>query len=363
MAIRAVVGEPGTGKSYFAVHKALEQWATGYKRAKERHNKIERGSDWRSRMPDVKSYKGLAANFDFDKPAVARYLRIVHRLGHHEAVVLASQIQAIKSLQGLLDLWNCIAIFDEAQLWFNARDFAYFPTEVLSMWTQHRKAGLDIIICTQAFSMIDSNIRNVTADVLRARPLPWTVRLYRKMMGAKYPTFRYISIKMADEGEKAEKVKGFGESIDRIESVTLNPLVAACYQTTGAFYAPSSEIHAALGTQKAKLAEKLGLKYDLSRFIENTKTSARSVDMPLPFEDYAAALIAGVPVHGLVGQFQAAAYRRQAGAAVGNVLQSETEKSAQPVGAGERSRVRFGASRRKISTRFGDVDNVQTEDR
>ena len=61
MAIRAVVGEPGTGKSYFAVHKALEQWVKGYKKAKERHNQIERGSTWLDRMPDQKSYKGLAA--------------------------------------------------------------------------------------------------------------------------------------------------------------------------------------------------------------------------------------------------------------------------------------------------------------
>lgn len=352
MAIRAVVGEPGTGKSYFAVHKALEQWVSGYKRARDRHNRIERGSDWRSQMPDRGSYKGLAANFDFDLPAVARYLRIVHRLHHYEAVVLATQIQSIKSLQELLDLWNCIAIFDEAQLWFNARDFAYFPTEVLSMWTQHRKAGLDIIICTQAFSMIDSNIRNVTADVLRARPLPWTMRLYKKMMGAKYPTFRYVSIKMADEGEKSEKVKGFGESIDRIESVTLNPLVAACYQTTGAFYAPSSEIHAALGTQKSKLTEKLGLKYDLSRFHENTR-SKRPLDTPLPFADYAAALLAGVPVHDLVQQFQVAAPRAGgAGAAPGSVVESTHEKTALRVSASERSRVRLGASQRQTSTRI-----------
>lgn len=292
MAVTAVVGEPGTGKTYYAVHKTLDRWARDYKRAKKLWVGIYGDRGWLKNMPPAETYRGLAANFDFDRSAVRYYLVVRHGLDARESSILAQNIQTIKTIQGLLDLWNAFVIFDEAQLWFNARDFAYFPTEVLSAWTQHRKAGLDIILCTQHISMIDSNIRGVTSWTWRARPLPFIARLFFKLIGDDRPRFRYVATQTDFSGQqRSEKVR-YADSFDRMDGITFDPVVARCYATTGFFYSPASEIHEAANSTKRKIAEKLGLTYDLTKFRKNVK-GRKSADEPISWEAYTNALIEG----------------------------------------------------------------------
>ncbi|TDE84658.1 zonular occludens toxin domain-containing protein [Deinococcus sp. S9] len=324
MAVDAVVGIPGSGKSYWGVQEGLRRWIRGYKIARDRHHRLLRlnrkmSADPVRNMPPVDSYQGLAANFDFDLAAVARYLTMRARLTWRESVVLASTIQVVKSIQDLLDLWNTIVIFDEAQLWFNARDYAYFPTEVLSFWTQHRKGGIDVILITQRYEMVDSNIRGVVANVYRARPVPWTLRLYRAVLGKFHliddpnrPIFRYTSIMDEAEGTtKSLRIRGLAEAATRVSTVVLDPFIAACYATTGQFYSPATDIHEAVGSQKAAIRNKLNLNYDLTRFRRNRR-GRQPLDPPLPIPELAQAYMLGLNVPELVMLRQAEHYDRVA---------------------------------------------------
>lgn len=308
MAVDAVVGIPGSGKSYWGVQEGLRRWVKGYKAAREKHHRLLRfngnlDADPVRNMPPVDSYQGLAANFDFDQVAVTRYLRFHAGLNWREATVLASTIQVVKSIQDLLDLWNVIVIFDEAQLWFNARDYAYFPTEVLSFWTQHRKGGIDVILITQKYEMVDSNIRGVVANVYRARPVPWTLKLWRALLGKVglvahpgRPLFRYTSIMEESEGTtKGLKVKGLADAATRVSTVALDPLVAACYATTGQFYSPAADVLEAAGSQKAAIRKNLGLKYDLTRF-RKKRAGLQPLDPGLDVSELAEAYMLGLDV-------------------------------------------------------------------
>lgn len=320
MAFDAVVGPPGTGKSYFMVHKGLERWAQGYKRARDRHHKLMRlgqvkpGSDLARLMPPVDSYQGLAANFDFDLPSVVRYLRIRHRIDHREAVVLAASIRTVRTIQELIDTWNCVLLFDEAQLWFNARNFAYFPDEVLSFWTQHRKSGIYGMLATQRYEMIDTNIRGVVANVYRAMPLPWTVRLAR-LVGARLgwvkngraPVFRYSTELDETEGKKSTGKRGLGEAIGKTQVVSLDPLVAACYATTGQFYTPSSDLLDAAGSQKTKVRNALGLSYNLDKFRKN-RAGHQPHYMPISINDLAGCYLFGESPAAVIADLQAEQY-------------------------------------------------------
>lgn len=319
MAVDAVVGIPGSGKSYWGVQEGLRRWTKGYLKARDRHHRLLKingklSPDPVRNMPPMESFQGLAANFDFDLLSVARYLLHRVKLVWREAVVLASTIQVVKSIQDLLDLWNTHVIFDEAQLWFNARDYAYFPTEVLSFWTQHRKGGIDVILITQKYEMVDSNIRGVVANVYRARPVPWTLKLYRAILGKfglvshpERPIFRYTSIEDEATGKQA-KVKGVMEAATRISTVQLDPLIAACYATTGQFYSPASDIHEAAGSQKASIKSKLNLNYDLTRFRRN-RQGRQVLDPPLSIAELAQAYQLGLDVPELVMMKQAGHYQ------------------------------------------------------
>lgn len=320
MAVDGVVGIPGSGKSYFGVHEGLNRWVTGYKRARDAHHRLLKMSsgldpDPILNMPSVDSYQGLAANFDFDLVAVARYLTYRQGLTWRESVVLASTIKTIRTIQDLLDLWNTHVIFDEAQLWFNARDYALMPQEVISFWTQHRKGGIDLLLITQAWSMIDSNIRGVTANVWRARPVPWTLKLFRLLAGrvglvrnSTRPVFRYTSIMDEAEGTvKSVRVKGMSEAMSRVRSIVLDPLVAACYATTGQFYAPSADIHAAAATTKHRVTSTLNLSYDLTRFRRNRQGWQPQVP-GLDIRRLAEAYMLGLDVPDIVAALQAEHY-------------------------------------------------------
>lgn len=317
MAVDAVVGIPGSGKSYWGVQESLRRWVKGYKAAREKHHGLLRlagklDPDPVRNMPPSDSYQGLAANFDFDLLAVARYLRHGVGLNWREAVVLASTIQTVKSIQDLLDLWNTHVIFDEAQLWFNARDYAYFPTEVLSFWTQHRKGGIDVILITQKYEMVDSNIRGVVANVFRARPVPWTVKLGRILLGKvgliSHPTrpiFRYTSVMDESEGtSRSLKVRGIADSISRVSTVQLDPLIAACYATTGQFYSPAVDLLEAAGSQKAKIRQGLNLTYNLDRFRKN-RTGRQTLEPGLGIPELAQAYQLGLDVPQMVAELQA----------------------------------------------------------
>lgn len=324
MAFDAVVGPPGTGKSYFMVHKGLDRWARGYKKARDRHHKmmqigkVKPGVQLVDRMPPVQAYQSLAANFDFDLVAVVRYLRQRHGIEHREAVVLAASIRTVRSIQELIDSWNCILLFDEAQLWFNARNFAYFPDEVLSFWTQHRKSGIYGMLATQRYEMVDTNIRGVVANVYRAVPLPWTVQLARMLAArfglvdrktAKHPTFRYSTVLDETEGKMSAGKRGLGEAINKTQVVTLDPLVAACYATTGQFYTPSSELLDAGGSQKSKIRNALGLKYDLQKFRQN-RSGPQPEYMPISIPDLAACYLRNECPSELVAVVQADQYQQ-----------------------------------------------------
>jgi hypothetical protein len=114
---------------------------------------------------------------------------------------------------------------------------------------------------------------------------------------------RYTVFMEESEGKVKTGTKGLGEAISKNSTVVLDPLVAACYATSGQFYAPSQELHQAAGTAKGKISGSLGLKYDMSRF-------RKRLDGPQPLvpgltlNDLAECYKHGVPPSELVAAVQ-----------------------------------------------------------
>ncbi len=64
---------------------------------------------------------------------------------------------------------NCLAVIDEAHMWFSARHWTKTQQLELSVFQQHRKEGIDLVWIAQHEARVDVAIREVTAFVWRHR--------------------------------------------------------------------------------------------------------------------------------------------------------------------------------------------------
>lgn len=60
---------------------------------------------------------------------------------------------------------NCLAVIDEAHMWFSARSWTKTQQLELSVFQQSRKEGLDLVWIAQSAARVDTAIREVTAFV------------------------------------------------------------------------------------------------------------------------------------------------------------------------------------------------------
>ena len=116
--ITAYVGLPGTGKTYGLVLEALK---------------------------GIKQERKVYSNFDIAIDGIVR----------------------IKGFSDLVKVRDGLVILDELNLWFPSRLWQSIPPEILSLWAQSRKRGIDLIYSTQHLDRVDKVIREVTNYVIR----------------------------------------------------------------------------------------------------------------------------------------------------------------------------------------------------
>ena len=68
-----------------------------------------------------------------------------------------------------VEAYNCLAVIDEAHMWFSARSWTKTQQLELSIFQQHRKEGLDLWWIAQHENRVDVAIREVTAFIWRVR--------------------------------------------------------------------------------------------------------------------------------------------------------------------------------------------------
>lgn len=73
--------------------------------------------------------------------------------------------------QDIAEAGNCLAVIDEAHMWFSARTWTKTNQLELSVFQQHRKEGVDLIWIAQHEARVDVAIREVTAFIWKHRKL------------------------------------------------------------------------------------------------------------------------------------------------------------------------------------------------
>jgi hypothetical protein len=132
--IYAIVGRPGTGKSYSAVDMV--------------RNFLRKGTDVYSNVP-IDESKFWEGNEPKKKGKLFFW----------------------KSLAQFRYIENGIVIIDEAGSYFEARNWAKFSLDDRIKFQQHRKQKLDIYLIAQSFARIESSIRQLTATVYQMQKI------------------------------------------------------------------------------------------------------------------------------------------------------------------------------------------------
>lgn len=141
MAVLAVCGLPGKGKSWVLVYYAL------YLAEKHQRN--------------------VVCNFWLDLNKVAIYCRMMNYswLLSQLPKGVINFIDANTNLSDLLVIRESIICLDEAGIFLFAREFAKTPRELLSALFQSRKYGQDILYACQYYSQVDVILRDLTEEV------------------------------------------------------------------------------------------------------------------------------------------------------------------------------------------------------
>jgi hypothetical protein len=119
--IEAIVGLPGSGKTLWAVHRLIKAKKQG-----------------RHALANFHSRTGM---WDFGLWA------------------------------DIAEAGNCLAVIDEAHMWFSARNWSKTNQLELSYFQQHRKEGVDLCWIAQHENRVDVAIRELTAFIYRVRKM------------------------------------------------------------------------------------------------------------------------------------------------------------------------------------------------
>ncbi|WP_018467929.1 zonular occludens toxin domain-containing protein [Calidithermus timidus] len=236
--IEAYVGIPGSGKSYMLVHRGLRALVRG---------------------------RRLYANFAFVRENVYHWLRLRARFGHREAVLAADSIGEIRGYDELLNVYDGLLLFDEAHMWLPSRQFDLIPVEVIAFWSQHRKAGVDVLLATQRYGSVDAIVRDLVAFVYWARPAPFWLRLLTFPWTRGRRLLRYTAIMDESIGMMQRTSHGIWEGVARNDIVALDPLAASCYDTHAIFEPPIVRLQRELDPKRRAVVDRMGLAWDASK--------------------------------------------------------------------------------------------------
>ena len=84
----------------------------------------------------------------------------------------------------IVKLDNCFVLLDEAHMWFPSRDWNKQTQDVLGIFQQHRKLGMDLVWIAQHENRIDVALRELTAYLHWCRKIgPFIIQLTHEACG------------------------------------------------------------------------------------------------------------------------------------------------------------------------------------
>lgn len=90
-----------------------------------------------------------------------------------------SKVQTLTD-EDMLSVWTrvegnlenpTLLVMDEADIWFNVRDYAKFPRQFFVWMKQTRKAGVDVILIAQSKSNLDAQFARLAGNYINCRDL------------------------------------------------------------------------------------------------------------------------------------------------------------------------------------------------
>lgn len=234
--IHAYTGTPGSGKSYALVRAGVADLARG---------------------------RDVWANFSFFPELVYLALRKRFRLDHGEALAATGRVHELRSFEDLVGLYDCALLFDEAHDWLNSRSWNVIPREIISWWSQHRHAGVEVHLATQRLGSVDTHVRSLCGAVWLCRPAPVVMQLPMRLLPARRDRKVLRLTEIQDEaGLAGGRVAGAFDAVARNQLVVLDPVIARCYDTRGGVF--PSPLHE-LERQRSELGAKLDFAFKRHR--------------------------------------------------------------------------------------------------
>jgi len=228
--IHAYTGTPGSGKSYNLTAEGIAALAKG---------------------------RTVWANYGFQPEYVYLALRSLYRVPHREAVAATGRIHELRTYEDLVGLYDAVLLFDEAHDWLNSRSYNAIPREIVSWWSQHRHAGVEVHLATQRLGSVDAHVRSLVGHVWLCRPAPLLMALPMRLVGNRSPLLRLTEI--FDEAEAGgRRGKSAFESMAANRLVPLKPKIARCYDTRGGVFPSPLYV---LERQKSPLAMDLHFRF------------------------------------------------------------------------------------------------------
>jgi zona occludens toxin (predicted ATPase) len=183
-------GTPGSGKSYEAVKKIVDNLKLG----RTIYTNIE-GFDDPAKRESIKSYCGLD-DYELETRLIFLPYHLIHEFWNHT-----------KS--------GSLIVLDEVHKYFSARDWQKKSNQEFANWAStHRHHGFDVVLITQNLEKVDAHVRGL---------VEWTYR-YRKlnMFGS--------AVKMKYKRESFMGDDTTGQPLDR-KIYTYDPRIFSCYKS------------------------------------------------------------------------------------------------------------------------------------
>lgn len=143
MALYAIVGIPGSGKTYSMTWLGLRALVEG---------------------------RPVWSNYGVDAVALRAWLAV---RGGREAWLRWEWWRPWRDPADLAGVRNGVLLFDEAHLWAFSRRWRELPAELLWWWTQSRKFGVDVYFSAQRLQSVDAALRDLVAEVWWAKGRLW----------------------------------------------------------------------------------------------------------------------------------------------------------------------------------------------
>lgn len=175
--IRLVTGPLGTGKSYYAVRKAVEALKLG----KMVVTNFAMADDW---VEQVVTHGKLRKDSAKVRERVERFERRYHRVQSlDELMNLRLRPESPHAVSIGPDQWqlkegSCVVLLDESHRWMNARGWSQSGREgILEFFALARKRGFHVYLISQRAENLDVQVRELFEDHIHLNNLRNSVRL------------------------------------------------------------------------------------------------------------------------------------------------------------------------------------------